>query len=78
MVAVSSNLCESYSPEVGEVMDRAQSSDSLVDEAVQQSSPNASVPPPRRLKMEREGCGGEANVENVVHGGGQRGSEYLR
>lgn len=41
-----------YSPEVGEVMDRAQSSDSLVNEAVQQSSPNASVPPPRRPEAE--------------------------
>lgn len=43
----------------GEV--RAQSSDSLVDEAVQQSCPNASVPPPqrlRRLKMEHEGWRG--------------------
>lgn len=39
-------------------MDRAQSSDSLVDEAVQQSCPKASVPPPQRLKMEHEGWRG--------------------
>lgn len=33
-------------------MDRAQSSDSLVDEAVQQSCPKASVPPPQRPEAE--------------------------
>lgn len=41
-----------YSPEGGEIMDRAQSSDSLVDEAVQQSCPKASVPPPQRPEAE--------------------------
>lgn len=32
------------------------------------------LPEGRRLKMEHEGGGGEANVENVVHEAGQRGS----